>query len=348
MGRKRKNRASTAPRKRRDSKPKTSPQSRKAPAKKKKTTNIAVPVLDAGKLKELYATMVKCRMLAEHVYARPSSRNLPGIAPLGGEAMLVGAGAHLLAQDCVVLAHGGCVASLIKGTPLRSILARIPEVKKTNGLGPAEHAGGGAHTPQLNMAGGLSLSREMKDKGAVTLIFCAPDAASLVFDPRAMALAATEKLPLVCVAESGLPADPDARAARPATVDSAYYPRIVVDACDVVAVFRVAQEAVRRARQGHGPALIECVTARTEARAGNSHAPAEDDPVLFMEHYLRRRGLWSDEWARLIADGFARELDAAFAAMPEPAGADGQFDNVYSSDARSRPAELQARPVPAQ
>ena len=68
--------------------------------------------------------MVKCRMLAERckalqISARTSHRDFYGL-----EATLVGAGAHLLPQDCIALEHGSFVAKLIKGTPLQSILAR--------------------------------------------------------------------------------------------------------------------------------------------------------------------------------------------------------------------------------
>ena len=35
------------------------------------------------------------------------------------------------------------------------------------------------------------------------------------------------------------------------------------------------------------------------------------DPISFMEHYLRRRDLWSDEWSRSILDGFNRQLNEA-------------------------------------
>jgi TPP-dependent pyruvate/acetoin dehydrogenase alpha subunit len=74
---------------------------------------------------------------------------------------------------------------------------------------------------------------------------------------------------------------------------------IAVDGADVVAVFRVAQEAIRRARTGHGPSLIKCVV------------PDEDhDPLEFMEQYLRRKNAWSDEWQVNIAYDFAAQLNS--------------------------------------
>src|SRR5262249_2166405 len=145
-----------------------------------------------------------------------------------------------------------------------------------------------------------------------------------------MGLAASEKLPLVALMETVFNAKPQTDDATPAAIDATYYPRIAVDGCDVVAVFRVTQEAVRRARQGHGPALIECVMARADGAA--DEISVQNDPLAFMEQYLRRRELWSDEWARSIADGFSRELNEALASSHALPGFDGQFDNVYASD----------------
>jgi 2-oxoisovalerate dehydrogenase E1 component len=44
-------------------------------------------------------------------------------------------------------------------------------------------------------------------------------------------------------------------------------PGIKVDGNDVLAVFRIAQTAIARARAGHGPTLLECKTYRTRAHA---------------------------------------------------------------------------------
>jgi TPP-dependent pyruvate/acetoin dehydrogenase alpha subunit len=200
------------------------------------------------------------------------------------------------------------------------------------------------------MGTALDLAQGTKGQGAVTLLFCPARTESLAFDPQAMRAAATEKLPLVSLVETGFDAEIQAHDAAPAAVDSGYYPRIKVDGCDVVAVFRVAQEAVRRAREGHGPALIECVVAQADGIFGDA-ASSQSDPVAFMEQYLRRRELWSDEWARSIMAGFTRDLDEALASRPGAAGFDDPFDNVYSSDIARPQSRSQARlpqPIPAQ
>ena len=338
MGRKKKNRAANPGRRAGKSRPNPRPVRRKSSSRKKKAQTPATPVLEAGKLKDLYSTMVKCRVLAERIHGNPNTNTQKGEFTSGLEAMFVGAGAHLLPQDCVALEHGGFIASLIKGTPLQRILSR----STTTG---DDFAG----APELSMNTAFTLAQEMKGQRAVTLMFCPKSKGSLAFDPQIMGLAASEKLPLVALIETGFNAEAQTDDAAPASVDATYYPRIAVDGCDVVAVFRVTQEAVRRARQGHGPALIECVMARTDGTGDG--VSAQNGPLAFMEQYLRRRELWSDEWARSIADGFSRELDEALASIHGLPGLDSQFDNVYASDIvrpqdRSQPRLQQA--IPAQ
>ena len=332
MGRKKKTRAANPARTAGKSRLNPRPARRKPSSRKKQAQTPVTPVLDAGRLKDLYSIMTKCRLLAERMYGDPHTNAQPvGFAP-GLEAMLVGAGTHLLPQDCVALEHGGFIASLIRGTPLGMILSR------------PKAGGDSVSTQELTMTTALKLAREMRGQGAVTLMLCPASTEVLAFDAQAMRDAATEKLPMICLMETSFETKIQAQDAAPVAVDSAYYPRITVDGCDVVAVFRVAQEAVRRARQGHGPALIECVLARTNKMAGASgnDASRQDDPLAFMEQYLRRRELWSDEWARSIVTGFTHDVEQALASRHVPSGIDDPFDNVYSSDTARRQSRPQS------
>jgi acetoin:2,6-dichlorophenolindophenol oxidoreductase subunit alpha len=316
---------------------KVAPRKAKAKAKPKaKAEDIVLPVLNADKLKELYSIMVKCRMLAERAQSAIKSSTKSSLSGL--EATLVGAGAHLQPKDCIALEHGGFLASLIKGTPLPMIVARM---NAANNRTASLREAGPAVT--RSMAQGLALAKELKGTGTVTLMFGSQQPGSLDFEPAAMTIAATEKLPIVCLVECSF----DSRAETHSLpvpseshgVGTGYYPKIAVDGCDVVGVFRVAQEAIRRAREGHGPALIECMTSRTNDAANNAdsnkaqHTAA--DPLPFMEKYLKRRDLWSAEWSRGLIKAFTKELNDAFAGAHTKSGDDAAFDNVYSADASS-------------
>ena len=70
-----------------------------------------------------------------------------------------------------------------------------------------------------------------------------------------------------------------------AALAEGYLPRIHVDANDVVAVYRVAHEAIDRARRGRGATWIKGVPFRVDGRLRGG------DPVAGMEQYLRSKGL---------------------------------------------------------
>ena len=344
MGAKKKNKPAVAATKRKgkSSRPKAQPARRRVPTRKKPRIDIQ-PVLNNQKLKELYATMLKCRLLAERIQSLQTSARKTHHDSYGLEAMLVGAGAHLLPQDCIALEHSSFVASLIKGTPIQAILAR----KQTHENGdteepPRSSAPTAGNTVTLSMTAVLKLAEGMQGTGAVTLMCCTRDPGTLIFESDAMARSATQKLPMVCLVESSF----DSRLELPSQpsgpyvgADPAFYPNIPVDGSDVVAVFRVTQEAVRRAREGHGPAVIECITARANAAkqsAGNETARnIAQDPLIFMEQYLRRKNLWTEEWSRSIVAMVRKDLDEAFAAIEKSRDLSGGLDNVYSSDGRT-------------
>ena len=86
---------------------------------------------------------------------------------------------------------------------------------------------------------------------------------------------------------------------RSALCEDLGFPGVVVDGGDVVAVWRVAQESIHRARNGSGPTLIDC---RAESTA---------DPLAHMEHYMRKRSVWADEWRSKLTEQFEAELKDA-------------------------------------
>jgi TPP-dependent pyruvate/acetoin dehydrogenase alpha subunit len=131
------------------------------------------------------------------------------------------------------------------------------------------------------------------------------------------------------------------------------FPGITVDGNDVVAVYRVAQEAIARARRGQGPTLIECKTYRWYGHSEIDPAKYRDpeeverwkakDPIAGWRRYLTGKGLFTAEWKQEIVDGFNKELDAAIeiaekSSLPEGIEA---LDHVYSFDIRDRVLNLE-------
>ena len=83
---------------------------------------------------------------------------------------------------------------------------------------------------------------------------------------------------------------PDKSLFRSATYDCL----IPVDQSDAVAVYRVAYEAIDKARRGAGPTLIRCIRGRVTAGRKRPDDPHCSDPIAYMEYYLRKKSSWDD------------------------------------------------------
>jgi acetoin:2,6-dichlorophenolindophenol oxidoreductase subunit alpha len=338
----RKNKNQLRPRK---SRPKTKRANGKtgAAAKKAKKAAAAVAaVLSPEKLRELYATMLKCRMLNKRVQGILAQGNrASNAAAAWREAVLVGALAHATPGDESVAVQDGFLSSFVRGTPLKFILAQLYAVP--NG-GLSNAAGQNADSvSQTTLEQGMTLAEGKKGSPTVVLAFAGAQRTERSALYEKLRAAAKRKLPVVCLVETSaqeLEASPLSNPGDPSGAGDDHFPQIAVDGADAVAMFRVAQEAVRRARGGHGPSLIECMmpdNGREEVRASANEQDIRD-PLAFMQHYLQRKALWSNEWQLGILSEFAIELNAAFAAFKNPGDLENGFDQTYSPGRPAVPA----------
>jgi pyruvate dehydrogenase E1 component alpha subunit len=135
-------------------------------------------------------------------------------------------------------------------------------------------------------------------------------------------------------------------------------PGRLVDGNDAAAVYEVLSDAVRHARAGGGPTLVEAVTYRIDAHTNADDATRyrgdaevetwrEHDPILLLEGELTARGLL-DEEARQAARDAAETMAADLRArMNQDASLDPMdlFDHVYAeptSQLREQRALLRA------
>src|SRR5579864_6142242 len=318
-------------------------------------------------LKRLFSYMLKCRMVEERARLLFRQGKFAGnyYAAVGQEATEVGSTIDLLPEDTVAPSHRNFVTNIMKGTPLKFMYAQLYARKTSPDQGRSSPAHCGYAplniiTPastiaaQLNIGTGVALALKMKKKDDVVLAFSGEGSTSLGFWHEAVNFAGVHNLPIVYVIQNNLWAESVNVKLQTKVEDlsvkaQAYgFPGITVDGNDVVAVYRVATEAINRARTGGGPTLIECKTYRWYGHSEIDPAKYRDpqeveywkskDPIVFMENYLRKQNLWSDDFKKKILDDFQVELDAAIefaekSPYPEPEEA---LDHVYSFSIRER------------
>jgi len=199
-----------------------------------------------------------------------------------------------------VTASGAAVLMDLRGDDVLASADEIPLVRVLRGEKSAtvvrerakrEDAG----KLMLHAVGAALASRTRKD-GKVAVVFWRDAALPLWQDAMEMARAHT--LPLILVGPVSEPVK-DTRGLTPGTE----LPRIVVDGYDAVAVYRVAHEAIDRARRNRGATLIECASFRIKGQRGK-----HGDAVVNMERYLRSKGMLQRGMRREIEEGFVGEL----------------------------------------
>lgn len=179
---------------------------------------------------------------------------------------------------------------------------------------------------RLKSAVEVALAGEKNRNGNIAVVFSRSCATASSSWRNAFALAKRKMLPLIFVCHSDPQNEPESTSPRAAKKNASRqpsrgFPVFKVDGDDVVAVYRVAHEAIARARKNRGPSLIECApyglsvgsksrrsAIRNEEASGQYKAI---DPILNMEDYLAAKGLFTAEMRQRIARGFRKELGAA-------------------------------------
>lgn len=217
----------------------------------------------------MYTLLAKCR---------PEYRGI--------EATLVGSLMGLLPEDTLTMVHAGSVPKLMfaQGNA-PELLDLAPLDEKSPELSAAAH---------IALAAGYALERSLRHRPGLVLSF-AGEADSLADTRATLTLAATHRLPLVVVVQHNLAR---AKANRPADLSHEILdvgmPGMAVDGSDAMAIYRVSQEAMYRARHGSGPTLIECKTCRKASVPPHLRPWVQGDALKYMEEQLRARNFWRD------------------------------------------------------
>ncbi len=180
-----------------------------------------------------------------------------------------------------------------------AVIADVPVTTTLNGRGHSAGAQVFAH--ELERAVGSALAQKTKKSGKVTVVFGGADHGQAWTD--AMEIARAHRLPMIFVAESReeAPARRGGRKAKVAELEpGTEMARIIVDGHDVVASYRVAHEAIERARSGRGATLIACTVFRVAGRR-------RQDAVAGMESYLRNKGLFERGMKQRMLEAIAGE-----------------------------------------
>jgi len=285
---------------------------------------------------------------AEQLYALGKIHGTMHLS-IGMEASAVGAIAALRPDDLILSTHRGHGHCIAKGADLNRMVAEFmgKEAGYCRGRGGSMHIadveGGnlganGVVAGGIPIAVGVGLSLKMQKRDQIILCFFGDGAANTGPFHEALNMAAIWTLPVVYVCENNQYAMSfsvkKSFAIEHISDRAAAYgmPGVTVDGNDLLAVYEAVSQAVKRARAGKGPSLIENLTYRWRGHSksdANRYRTREEIeawkqkcPIKRFRAHLIEEGVLTEEEAGEIEQEAYAAIDVAVAfaeASPEPA-----------------------------
>ena len=297
------------------------------------------PLISHEKLRQLYSMMLKCRLLEERArILEKKAGESDHYSSIGLEATAVGAAVDLRPADTLAPWRRDFILNYLKGVPLTAMFSKLycRDTRPHHGNSVPGDCGyaplnivlpASAVATPFERCVDIALANQRKRNDNVAMVFRGEDSIFLGEWHDALKFAGQRRLPVVFVRQNNPPAvsvplnlEGPGDAISTAAADYGF-PAITVDGKDAVAMYRVAQEAIERARSGGGPTLIEAQSLPEYEPTQIDHAQYRTtdrveklesrDPITFMERYLTGKGLFSEGWKNEIIAAFEQELDAA-------------------------------------
>jgi len=279
----------------------------------------------------------------------------------GHEATTVGAAMLLRDGDCIVPQHRDLGMHLTRGGSPRAVMCQwlARGNSPTLGRDGTLHIGDMHHgiVPSISMLGeslavacGVALTVKMRKHDTIVMAPCGDGATNTGPFHEALNFASVQKLPIVFVIENNgyaysTPTYQQFAVENLSERAKAYgMPGEHVDGNDVIKVMEAVGRAVKHARSGKGPALVECKTFRVR---GHSEADKADyvppelreewlrkDPIKRFEAYLADKNILSEADKAEIEGKVKMVVDDAVSFAEQSPAPDGASvaDYIFAPD----------------
>jgi pyruvate dehydrogenase E1 component alpha subunit len=246
---------------------------------------------------------------------------------LGQEAIVVGTCYGLRKEDYICPLHRDLGTFLVKGVDPGVMMAQM--YAKVGGLSKGRDSALHSGVPELGIFGntsmlganlpvaaGIGLTFKMEGSDNVVIAYFGEGASNTGDFHEGLNFAGANRLPVVFICENNFYAYSVPFEKAMAIEDVADrapgygFEGVAINGNDVLAVFQATQGAVRRARAGDGPTLIECKTYRWHGHSEHDKAFYRSDEELAMwksrdplptfTKFLQERGVLGDEQFREI------------------------------------------------
>jgi len=284
--------------------------------------------------------MLKIRHFENRVKELFAAGEIPGFVHLylGQEAIAAGVCATLNQDDYITSTHRGHGHIIAKGADMKYMMAELygKATGYNKGKGGSQHiawpglgilGANGIVSGGIPIATGAAMSAKLRKSGQVAVAFFGDGASNEGAFHESLNIAAAFDLPVVYVCENNL-YGVGTRQSRVRKIEdiadraSGYgMPGLVVDGNNVLAVYEASLEAVKRARMGEGPTLIECKTYRWRTHfegEPDTYRPPEEveawmrrEPIAPYRRHLIEQGIISASEAEALEQRVIAQVEEA-------------------------------------
>ena len=326
------------------------------------TDDSLLPPLSDRQILSMYESMVLARTFDERALSLQREGRLGTYPPLlGQEAAQVGSAFALESCDWVFPSFRETGVHLTLGYPIPLLLQYWSGDER--GQVAPDHlnifpvcVSVGSHIPHA--VGAAMASRYRRDQ-AVMVAYFGDGATSKGDFHEGFNMAGVFRPPVVFICQNNqwaisVPLAGQTASATLAQKAFAYgFEGVQVDGNDVLAVYRATREALEKARRGDGPTFIECLTYRmgdhTTSDDSSRYRQTEElekwrqrDPLLRLERFLEKRGVWSEEYGHGVKERALAAIDDAVTVMEAftPPETDDIFKHTLAGITPRQTAEL--------
>ena len=271
-------------------------------------------------IKEMYEYMILTRVFDDKALKLQRQGRLGTYAPTRGqEASQIGSAFAIQDEDMVFPAFRENGVFLVRRMPMELLFQfwggdeRGMNIPKNVNMFPIAITVGA----QLLHAVGYSIAMKYKKKKAAAITYFGDGATSEGDFHEALNFAGVFNAPCVFICQNNqyaisVPVEEQTASETLAQKAIAYgFSGIKVDGNDVFAVYKATLEALKKARAGKGPTLIECYTYRIgdhttsdDAKKYRKESEVKEwekkDPILRLKKYMKRTGMFSEKYENEI------------------------------------------------
>jgi pyruvate dehydrogenase E1 component alpha subunit len=314
--------------------------------------------VDKEKFVRAYGAMVLSRTFDKKIVTAQRQGRVGFYTPtMGQEATQIGASLALDKDDIIFEYYRDVPMMIHRGVPMEKLLDQI--------MGNSEDYAKGRQMPShfiardnnfmsiqspvasnLPLATGAAYALKYRKKNSVVLTTFGDGSTSTPDFHAAMNMAAVYDLPVVFLCENNqwaisLPIEKQTKAEIWKKAEGYGMEGVKVDGNDLLATYKATADAVRKARDGKGPTLIEAVSFRmgphstsddpNKYRSNHVQEGSDQDPITMTEKALKNMGILNDAMIEKIKSEAERIVTEKFEERekippPEPST---MFDDVY-------------------